>query len=66
MSLRSMPLHYTRKQTRSVGRVAQLSVVATENALGSGGLLGSDLKTGGDQGIASGAYARQRPQGDIR
>ncbi|WP_428096562.1 beta-ketoacyl-ACP synthase [Candidatus Rariloculus sp.] len=57
----SLPPHYTRKQTRSMGRVAQLAVVATENALGAAGLLGSKLITGGDTGIAFGSSSGSPP-----
>ena len=32
----AVPEHYTRKQTRSMGRVASMSVVATEKALDPG------------------------------
>lgn len=50
-----MPDHYTRKQTRSMGRVARLSVVATENALRNAGLLGDEVVSSGETGIAYGS-----------
>ena len=57
----SMPPHYTRKQMRSMGRVAQLAVVATENALQAAGLLGTNLITEGDAGIAFGSSSGSPP-----
>jgi 3-oxoacyl-[acyl-carrier-protein] synthase II len=42
-----LPSHYTRKQTRAMGRVAKMSVRATEVALDDAGLLGDPgIKTG--------------------
>nr|MBX2858690.1 beta-ketoacyl-ACP synthase [Cellvibrionaceae bacterium] len=38
-----LPAHYTRKQTRSMGRVAKLAVRATELALQDAKLLDSEL-----------------------
>jgi 3-oxoacyl-[acyl-carrier-protein] synthase II len=53
-----LPSHYTRKQIRGMGRVAQLSVVATENALLDANLLNDDsLLSGGTVGIAYGSCA---------
>jgi 3-oxoacyl-[acyl-carrier-protein] synthase II len=50
-----MPEHYTRKQTRSMGRVAGMSVVAAEKALEQAGLLGSDFLTSGAVGVSFGS-----------
>ncbi|MBE9607812.1 beta-ketoacyl-ACP synthase [Chitinilyticum piscinae] len=51
----ALPAHYTRKQTRSMGRVAQLAVVASERALASAGLLGRELIRSGKMGVAFGS-----------
>lgn len=51
----SLPPHYSRKQTRSMGRTAQLAVVATEMALEQAGLLGDPVVTDGRMGIAYGS-----------
>lgn len=51
-----MPEHYTRKQLRSMGRVAQLATVASENALMDAGLLEEfELLESGQVGIAYGS-----------
>nr|WP_245575033.1 beta-ketoacyl-ACP synthase [Chitinilyticum litopenaei] len=50
-----MPAHFTRKHTRSMGRVAQLSVAAAEAALASAGLLGDELIRDGRMGVAFGS-----------
>jgi 3-oxoacyl-[acyl-carrier-protein] synthase II len=50
-----LPSHYTRKQTRAMGRVSQLSTVATELALIRAGLIGHPVLTGGRTGIAYGS-----------
>ncbi len=50
-----LPAHYTRKATRSMGRVALMSVMASEAALRDAGLLGDPLVTGGQMGIAYGS-----------
>lgn len=50
-----LPDHYTRKQTRSMGRVASMSVVAAEQALEQAGLLGSDVLTSGAVGVSFGS-----------
>ena len=53
-----IPEHFTRKQTRAMGRVAQLSTVATEAALIDANLLGhSDILSNGRTGIAYGSCA---------
>ena len=49
------PKHWTRKQTRSMGRVSQLATVATELALQRSGLLGNEVLTDGRTGIAYGS-----------
>ena len=51
----TLPSHYSRKQTRSMGRVSQLATVATELALQRSGLLGSEVLTDGRTGIAYGS-----------
>jgi len=50
-----LPAHYPRKKIRSMGRVAKLAVVATERALDNAGLLGADVVSNGDCGIAYGS-----------
>jgi len=50
-----LPDHYTRKQTRSMGRVASMSVVAAERALEQAGLLGSKVLTSGAAGVSFGS-----------
>ncbi|WAK04241.1 beta-ketoacyl-ACP synthase [Methylobacter sp. YRD-M1] len=51
------PAHYTRKQTRSMGRIALLAVYATELALADAGLLGDPCLSGGQTGISYGSSA---------
>ncbi len=51
----SLPPHYPRKMVRGMGRVAQLSTVATENALKQSGLLEHPVLTNGETGIAYGS-----------
>ena len=51
-----LPTHYTRKQKRAMGRVAQLATVATEAALKQANLLDrEDILTSGRVGIAYGS-----------
>ncbi|MCW8344827.1 beta-ketoacyl-ACP synthase [Vibrio sp. ZSDZ65] len=50
-----LPKHYKRKQVRGMGRVSKLATVATENALIQSGLLGQDVLTNGQTGIAYGS-----------
>ncbi|GAD88485.1 3-oxoacyl-[acyl-carrier-protein] synthase II [Vibrio halioticoli NBRC 102217] len=50
-----LPKHYKRKQVRGMGRVSKLATVATENALQSAGLLGAEILTNGQTGIAYGS-----------
>ncbi|HEY6644558.1 beta-ketoacyl-ACP synthase [Povalibacter sp.] len=49
------PLHWTRKQLRSMGRVAQFAVHAAENALKDAGLLGDPVITSGAAGVSCGS-----------
>ncbi|WP_159566196.1 beta-ketoacyl-ACP synthase [Budvicia diplopodorum] len=51
----TLPEHYTRKKTRSMGRVSLLATRATELALEQSGLLGNDILTDGSTGIAYGS-----------
>jgi 3-oxoacyl-[acyl-carrier-protein] synthase II len=57
----SVPPHYTRKQMRSMGRVALLSVRACELALADAGLLGSPALTDGSTGVAFGSTSGSPP-----
>ncbi|MCG9726442.1 beta-ketoacyl-ACP synthase [Vibrio brasiliensis] len=50
-----LPKHYKRKQVRGMGRVSKLATVATENALAQAGLLGAEVLTNGQTGIAYGS-----------
>ncbi|KGY14270.1 3-oxoacyl-ACP synthase [Vibrio tubiashii] len=50
-----LPKHYKRKQVRGMGRVSRLATVATENALEKAGLLGAEVLTNGQTGIAYGS-----------
>lgn len=49
------PAHYSRKQVRSMGRVALMSTVVTENALLDAGLLGDTQITDGRMGVSYGS-----------
>ena len=51
------PAHYSRKQTRAMGRVALMAVYATELALTDAGLLGHPCLRSGQTGIAYGSCA---------
>lgn len=51
------PAHYTRKQTRGMGRVALLATCATELALIDAGLLNDPVLRSGQTGIAYGSCA---------
>ncbi len=51
----SLPENYTAKKKRSMGRVAQMSVLATEMALEEAGLLKHDILKSGDVGVAYGS-----------
>lgn len=50
-----MPGHFTRKQTRSMGRVAMMSVAATELALTQAGLLNDPEIQNGSMGVSYGS-----------
>ncbi|EIZ1171527.1 beta-ketoacyl-ACP synthase [Vibrio vulnificus] len=50
-----LPSHYKRKQVRGMGRVSKLATVATENAIRQAGLIGDDVLTNGQTGIAYGS-----------
>jgi 3-oxoacyl-[acyl-carrier-protein] synthase II len=50
-----VPSHYTRRQIRSMGRVAQMATVATEDALKDSGLLNDEILTSGKTGVAYGS-----------
>lgn len=49
------PKHWTRKQTRSMGRVSKLAVYAAERALEDAGLLGDECIQDGRMGVACGS-----------
>ncbi len=49
------PAHYSRRATRTMGRVAIMAVSATEQALSDAGLTGDALLASGDAGIAYGS-----------
>ncbi|MCA3190884.1 MULTISPECIES: beta-ketoacyl-ACP synthase [unclassified Cupriavidus] len=51
----TLPSHYTRKLTRSMGRVSLMAVMASEAALADAGLAGDALVTSGRMGIAYGS-----------
>ena len=51
----ALPDHYRSRQRRSMGRVAQLGVYATELALRDAGLFGADIITNGQTGVAYGS-----------
>ncbi|WP_313046551.1 beta-ketoacyl-ACP synthase [Atlantibacter hermannii] len=51
----SLPAHYTRKRIRSMGRVSLMSTRATELALEQAGLIGEEVLTTGETGIAYGS-----------
>ncbi|ATO18614.1 beta-ketoacyl-ACP synthase II [Acinetobacter sp. LoGeW2-3] len=53
----TVPKHFNRKVTRGMGRVALMSVVCAEKALEDAGLLGDEILTSGDTGVAFGSSA---------
>jgi 3-oxoacyl-[acyl-carrier-protein] synthase II len=55
------PSHYKRRQVRGMGRVALMATVATEGALKQSGLIGSDILTNGQTGIAYGSSTGSPP-----
>lgn len=52
-----LPSHYSRKTTRSMGRVALLAVRASEVALADAGLLGDPVLKSGRVGVSNGSSA---------
>ncbi|MCC7013985.1 MAG: beta-ketoacyl-ACP synthase [Planctomycetes bacterium] len=61
----SLPDRYPRKKTRAMGRVAQLSTVATECALVDAGLLDSPALHDGSTGISYGTTAGSPPAMEV-
>lgn len=55
------PAHYSRKQLRSMGRVALMAVRASELALGQSGLLGDPIVRSGRMGVAFGSSSGSPP-----
>jgi 3-oxoacyl-[acyl-carrier-protein] synthase II len=51
----SLPDNYTKKKIRSMGRVAKMSVLATEKALKSAGLFKHNILSSGDVGVSYGS-----------
>ena len=51
----TLPVHYTRKRIRAMGRVSRLATRATELALEQAGLIDDPVLTGGETGIAYGS-----------
>lgn len=49
------PSHYKRRQVRSMGRVSLMATVASENALKQSGLIGNEVLTNGEAGVAYGS-----------
>lgn len=56
-----LPAHYTRKNTRSMGRVGLLATRASELALIDAGLLGDPVLGGGRTGVAYGSSVGSTP-----
>ncbi|MCK9606578.1 MAG: beta-ketoacyl-ACP synthase [Methylomonas sp.] len=56
-----LPAHYTRKNTRSMGRVSLLATRASELALTDAGLLGDPVVSGGRTGVAYGSSVGSTP-----
>ena len=52
-----VPAHWTRKQTRSMGRVSKLAVCSTERAIEDAGLTGDEVLQAGRTGVAFGSSA---------
>jgi len=55
------PPHWTRKQTRGMGRVSQLAVAAAELALRDAGLAGDPILASGAAGVACGSSIGSTP-----
>lgn len=51
----AMPSHFTRKQLRSMGRVAKMAVAATDQALTNAGLRDHPILTNGQTGVSYGS-----------
>ena len=51
----NLPSHYRLKQKRSMGRVAQMAVLASEYALTDAGLLNDPILTSGEVGVSYGS-----------
>jgi len=52
-----LPSHYRAKQKRSMGRVSQMAVLASERALEQAGLLNDPIITSGEVGVSYGSAA---------
>lgn len=52
-----IPKHFNRKVTRGMGRVALMSVISAEKALGDAGLLNDPILQSGEVGVAFGSSA---------
>lgn len=50
-----LPAHFTRKRTRTMGRVSLLATLASERALAQAGLLGDECIADGSMGVAYGS-----------
>jgi 3-oxoacyl-[acyl-carrier-protein] synthase II len=50
-----LPKHFTRKKTRSMGRIAKMATVASENALRNAGLLDDPILQSGRVGVSYGS-----------
>jgi 3-oxoacyl-[acyl-carrier-protein] synthase II len=57
----TLPPHYTRKLMRTMGRVSQMAVLASESALAGCGLAGHPLVTGGRWASPTGRRPARRP-----
>lgn len=58
-----LPSHYRARQKRSMGRVSQMAVLATERALEQAGLLNDPILTSGDVGVSYGSAAGSEQAG---
>ena len=56
-----VPIHYKRRQVRGMGRVAKMATVASESALIQSGLIGTDILTNGETGVAYGSSTGSPP-----
>jgi 3-oxoacyl-[acyl-carrier-protein] synthase II len=57
----TMPAHWTRRQSRSMGRVSQMAVRAAEIALADAGLLDDPILRNGETGVACGSSVGSTP-----